>query len=107
MVQVGPLLLSSASVMDLISAAPAARKAVAFGALALSLCWSWSATAQTGGTSRRLEAQEFKLDRELTSRAALGAAWRQTRIIVQLNGKSLPPELKLYQRARLDLIDAY
>src|SRR5213075_1711248 len=50
----------------------------------------------------RLAAQELKLDRELTTRAALGAAWRQTRLIVQLNGKPLPSELKVYVRARLD-----
>ena len=65
--------------------------------------------ANNSGTSssRSPVAQPRKLDRELTSRVALGAGWRQTRLIVQLDGAPLPSELKPYQRAHLDLIDAY
>jgi serine protease AprX len=83
----------------------------AIAALALCLACASSATAgqanRSGGSSRPRVAQPRKLDRELTSRVALGAGWRHTRLIVQLNGASLPTELKPYQRAHLDLIDAY
>src|SRR5258708_6101066 len=87
-------------------AAPAARKTATFATLAVSLCYSCSALAgQSDSPSPRVSAQ-LKLDHELSARAAVGATWRQTRLIVQLNGKPLPPELQLYQRAHLDLIDA-
>src|SRR5215510_12433941 len=86
--------------MRLTFAAPAARKTATFAALALSLFYSGPALAQGRGAIR-------KLDQELTARNAIHATWRQTRLIVRLNGKPLPPELQLYRRAHLDLIDAW
>src|SRR5262245_2525447 len=90
--------------MSLPFVAPAARKAVVFTALALSLFYGSSALAQ-GTPVRRGKPQKF--DQELSSRAQLAASWRLTRLIVRLNGKPLPPELQVYQRGRLDLIDAW
>src|SRR6476620_3033365 len=97
MAQVVPLLLFSASVMRPTLAAPAARKMATFAALALSFFYSSSTQA----------APKPKLDHELSSRAAVSAAWRRTRLIVRLNGQSLPAQLVAYQRGHLDLIDAY
>ena len=97
MAQVVPLLLLSASVMRPTLAAPAARKTTTFAALALSFFCSLSAQA----------APKPKLDSELSARAAVGASWRHTRLIVRLNGQSLPVELQTYVRGRLDLIGAY
>ena len=70
----------------------------------MSLFYSGTALAQ-GNSSRGTN--PHKLDQELSARAATGAAWRQTRLIVRLNGKPLPPELQVYRRAHLDLIDAW
>src|SRR6185436_21195344 len=97
MAQVVPLLLPSESVMRPTLAAPAARKTATFAALALSVFYSSSAQA----------APKPKLDHELSSRAAVGASWRHTRLIVRMNGQSLPSGLVAYQRAHLDVIDAY
>jgi len=90
--------------MSLPFAAPAARKTAVFAALAISLFYASSALAQ-GTPARRGNSQKF--DQELSSRAQLSASWRRTRLIVRLNGKPLPPELQIYQRGRLDLIDAW
>src|SRR6185369_8181572 len=96
MAQVVPLLLLSASDMRPTLAAPAARK-TAFAALALLFFHSFRAQA----------APTPKLDHELSARAAVGASWRQTRLIVRMNGQPLPAALLAYQRGHLDLIDAY
>ena len=97
MAQVVPLLLLSASVMRPTLAAPAARKTATFAMLAMSLFFASNTQA----------APKPKLDNELSSRAAVAASWRRTRLIVRLSGQSLPVELQTYVRGRLDLIGAY
>src|SRR5262245_1265273 len=97
MAQMVPLLLFSPAVMSPHLSRPAARKTATFAALALSFFYSSYAQA----------APNLKLDKELSSRAAMGASWRRTRLIVKLSGQSVPPELQTYLRGRLDLIDAY
>src|SRR5438552_18063060 len=107
MVQVVLLLLLRSAVMASLFAVSARRKAAAVAVVAWSACWGIPTYAgQADGTARPLSAQP-KLDHELSTRAALGASWRQTRVIVEMNGKPLPSELRSYQRAHLDLIDAY
>src|SRR5262245_2680298 len=90
--------------MRLPLAAPAARKTAAFAVLALSL---FSSSPTFAGQSGKAFGNPHKLDQELTSRIATGATWRQTRLIVRLNGKPLPAALQAYRRSHLDLIDAW
>src|SRR5262245_45757331 len=97
MAQMVPLLLFSPAVMSPHLSRPAARKTAAFAAMSMSV--SYSSYAQA--------APNPKIDKELSSRATIGASWRRTRLIVKLSGQSLPPELQTYLRGRLDLIDAY
>jgi subtilisin family serine protease len=90
--------------MRLPLAAPAARKTAVFAALALSLFFSSPTFA---GQAGKAFGNPHKLDQELAARLATGATWRQTRLIVRLNGKPLPAALERYRRGHLDLIDAW
>src|SRR5207237_4089360 len=87
------------------------RRKPTIAALALLLAWSSGAMAgqrhPAKSSSGHSGATVYKLDEELTTRAALGASWRRSRVIVQLDGSPLPSDLKQYQRSHLDLIDAY
>src|SRR4029078_13175984 len=92
MAQVVPLLLLSASVMRPTLAAPAARKTTTFACLSMSLFLASNTQA----------APKPKRDNELTSRAAVAASWRRTRLIVRLSGQAPPVELQTYVRRRRD-----
>src|SRR5262249_29637547 len=92
--------------MRLPCAAPAARKTAAFAVLALSLSL-FSSSPTFAGQAGKAFGNPHKLDQELAARLTTGATWRQTRLIVRLNGKPLPAELERYRRGHLDLIDAW
>ncbi len=105
MAQVVPLLLLSASVMSLLVAIASSSKDGDFrraGPVVVLFRHVRSPRA-----TRRAGRIRTNWINELSARAATGAAWRQTRLIVRLNGKPLPLELVPYRRAHLDLIDAY
>jgi serine protease AprX len=76
-------------------------------AAALVIGSAHDAAARTKRKSQLPAMREAKLDRELARRASVAASWRRTRVIVRVEGKDLPSDLKKFQKARLDLIDSF
>ena len=75
--------------------------------------WGRAATTWTAAffmftlaASAAAQGNDDKFDNELKARAAVGAGWRRTRVIVQTDGSELPPSLRQYQQKSLKMIGA-